>query len=208
VLDVDDTFDAAHGGQQLRLFNAYYDEYGFQPIVVFDGDGLLVGAVLRPARRPDGREIVTLLRRLIARIRSHWPRVEILLRGDSHYCTPEVLRFYRANRVDYALGVATTTTLRRHIETLEQSTTARFAAAGGPDKLRASRNSTTAPRAGIALNASSPASKLDPTVWTRASSPPTSMPVRLAPSMKRSIASAARRRGSGANCVFWDFKRQ
>jgi hypothetical protein len=95
-----------------------------------------VGAVLRPARRPDGREIVTLLRRMIARIRGHWPRVEILLRGDSHYCTPEVLRFCRANRVDYALGVATTTTLRRHIDTLEQSTAARFAAAGGPDKLR------------------------------------------------------------------------
>ena len=112
------------------------DEYGFQPIVVFDGDGRLVGAVLRPARRPDGREIVTLLRRLIARIRGHWPRVEILLRGDSHYCTPEVLRFCRANRVDYALGVATTTTLRRHIDTLEQSTAARFTAAGGPDKLR------------------------------------------------------------------------
>ena len=54
VLDVDDTFDAAHGGQQLRLFNAYYDEYGFQPIVVFDGDGRLIGAVLRPAR-PTGR---------------------------------------------------------------------------------------------------------------------------------------------------------
>jgi hypothetical protein len=37
VLDIDDTFDAVHGGQQLRLFNAYHDEYGFQPIVVFDG---------------------------------------------------------------------------------------------------------------------------------------------------------------------------
>src|SRR3712207_9111817 len=36
VLDVDDTFDAVHGGQQLRLFNAHYDEYGFQPIVVFE----------------------------------------------------------------------------------------------------------------------------------------------------------------------------
>jgi hypothetical protein len=35
VLDVDDTFDVVHGGQQLRLFNAHYDEYGFQPIVVF-----------------------------------------------------------------------------------------------------------------------------------------------------------------------------
>jgi len=33
VLDIDDTFDAVHGGQQLRLFNAHHDEYGFQPIV-------------------------------------------------------------------------------------------------------------------------------------------------------------------------------
>ena len=31
VLDIDDTL---HGGQHLRLFNAHYDEYGFQPIVV------------------------------------------------------------------------------------------------------------------------------------------------------------------------------
>ena len=78
---------------------------------------------------------MTLLRRLIARIRSHWPRVEILLRGDSHYCTPKCSLLSRQPR-DYALGVATTTTLRRHIDTLEQSTAARFAAAGGPDKLR------------------------------------------------------------------------
>ena len=55
VLDFDDTFDAVHGGQQLRLFNAHYDEYGFQPIVVFDGDGRFVTAMLRPAKRPKRR---------------------------------------------------------------------------------------------------------------------------------------------------------
>src|SRR3954451_14103139 len=49
VLDIDDTFDAVHGGQQLRLFNAHYDEYGFQPIVVFDGEGRMITALLRPA---------------------------------------------------------------------------------------------------------------------------------------------------------------
>ncbi len=27
TLDIDDTFNAVHGGQQLRLFNAHYDEY-------------------------------------------------------------------------------------------------------------------------------------------------------------------------------------
>ena len=50
VLDFDDTFDAVNGGQQLRLFNGHYDEYGFQPIVVFDGDGRFVTAMLRPAK--------------------------------------------------------------------------------------------------------------------------------------------------------------
>ncbi len=57
ILDVDDTFDRVHGAQQLRLFNAYHDDYGFQPIVVFDGEGRFVTALLRPGKRPGGREI-------------------------------------------------------------------------------------------------------------------------------------------------------
>src|SRR3984893_9885580 len=91
VLDIDDTFDAVYGGQQLRLFNAHYDEYGFQPIVVFDGEGRFVTAVLRPAKRPGGKEIRTFLRRLLRAIRTNWPNTQILLRADSHYCCPEVL---------------------------------------------------------------------------------------------------------------------
>jgi hypothetical protein len=43
--------------------------------------------------------------------------------------------FLPRNRVDYALGVATTTTLLRHIDTLK-NTVARLAAAGAPDKLQ------------------------------------------------------------------------
>jgi Transposase DDE domain group 1 len=135
VLDIDDTFDAVHGGQQLHLFNAHYDDYGFQPIVVFDGEGRMVAAVLRPASRPDGRQIVAWLRRLIAALCANWPRIEILLRADSHYCTSEVLRLCRAQRVDYVLGVAPTATLRRHVAALEASTAARTARAGG-EKLR------------------------------------------------------------------------
>ena len=141
VLDVDDTFDAVHGAQQLRLFNAHYDEYGFQPIVVFDGEGRPVVAMLRPAKRPSGREARAFLRRLVREIRGHWPRVEILIRADGHYCAPEVLDFCRAEGLDSILGVASTTTLRRHVAALERSTAARFAAARqtaapGADKLR------------------------------------------------------------------------
>ena len=50
VLDIDDT--SVHGGQQLRLFNAHYDEYGFQPIAVFDGEGRSSRLCFAP---PNGR---------------------------------------------------------------------------------------------------------------------------------------------------------
>ena len=136
VLDVDDTFDAAHGERQLRLFNAHHDEYGFQPIAVFDGEGRPVTAMLRPAKRPSGREARAFLRRLVRAVRGRWPRVEILVRADSHYCAPEVLDFCRGEGLEFILGVASTTTLRRHVEALEQSTAGRRAATPGSDKLR------------------------------------------------------------------------
>ncbi len=136
VLDIDDTFDAVHGGQQLRLFNAHHDEYGFQPIVVFDGDGRFVTAVLRPAQRPKGVEIRGHLRRLIRAIRGHWPRVEILIRADSHYGVPEVIDLCRSNDVDFILGVATTTRLRKHVGTIEAGTAARFKAIPNGGKVR------------------------------------------------------------------------
>ena len=136
TLDIDDTFDAVHGGQQLRLFNAHYDEYGFQPIVVFDGAGRFITAVLRPAKRPGGKEIRAFLRRLLHAIRANWPRTEILLRGDSHYCAPEILDWCRANGVDYILGVAPTSTLRAHIVGLEARVKARYEAAPKQGKTR------------------------------------------------------------------------
>src|SRR5947209_13363231 len=122
VLDIDDTFDRVHGGQQLRLFNAYYDDYGFQPIVVFDAEGRFVTALLRPGKRPSGVEIRGFVRRLIGTLRSHWPTVEILLRADSHYACPEVFDWCRANRVDWVFGRAPNLALRRHVTALEKST--------------------------------------------------------------------------------------
>jgi hypothetical protein len=88
------------------------------------------------AKRPSGKEIKPFLRRLVHALRARWPRVKILLRADSHYCAPEVLDFCRANGLDHILGVAPTSTLRRHVETLETSTKARFEAAPRTSKLR------------------------------------------------------------------------
>jgi hypothetical protein len=136
VLDIDDTFDRVHGAQQLRLFNAYHDDYGFQPIVVFDGEGRFVSVLLRPGKRPSGVEVRGFVRRLVGAIRARWPRVEILLRADSHYAAPEVFDWCRANRVDWIFGVAPNVALRRHVTALENSTAERFTRAPARGKRR------------------------------------------------------------------------
>jgi hypothetical protein len=81
-------------------------------------------------------EVRAFLRRLLRAIRANWPNTAILLRADSHYCCPEVLDWCRANGTDFIFGVAPTTTLRAHVETLETSTQARFDAAPDGGKLR------------------------------------------------------------------------
>jgi hypothetical protein len=66
------------------------------------------------------------VRRLIGALRSHWPKVEILLH---HYASPEVFQWCRKNRVDWVFGLASNAALRRHVAALEKSTAARFKAA-------------------------------------------------------------------------------
>ena len=106
VLDIDDTDDAVHGGQQLALFNAHYDAYCFQPIHIFDAaTGKPVLSLLRPGKRPSGAEAARILKHVIARIRHHWPKVEIAVRGDGHYGTPEVMDLLEDQGCGYILGL-------------------------------------------------------------------------------------------------------
>ena len=105
VLDIDDTDDPVHGQQELALFNAHYDCTCFQPIHIFDGvSGKPILALLRPGKRPSGEEVAKVLRHVIRRIRKHWPRVEILVRADSHYCSEPALALLEALDCDYIVG--------------------------------------------------------------------------------------------------------
>jgi len=106
VLDIDDTSDAVHGGQQLALFNAHYDEYCFQPIHIFEAaTGKPVLSLLRPGKRPSGKEAAQVLEFVIRRIRSNWPRIEIGVRGDGHYGTPEVMDLLEKQGCGYIFGL-------------------------------------------------------------------------------------------------------
>jgi hypothetical protein len=56
------------------------------------------------------------LRRLLRRIRRHWPKTRITIRGDSHYGRPEVMDFCEKNGIDFVFGVAGNVALERTVE--------------------------------------------------------------------------------------------
>src|SRR3984957_704218 len=106
TLDIDDTVDVVHGHQQLSFFNAHYDERCFLPIHVYDtATARPVAVLLRPGKTPSGAEISRHLRRLVRRIRRHWPGTRLTIRGDGHYGRPEVMAWCEAHNVNYILGL-------------------------------------------------------------------------------------------------------
>ena len=112
ILDIDDTLDAVHGNQQLSLFNANYDERCFLPIHIYEGTtGKPVAMILREGKTPSGKEVRTILRHVIKRIRSRWSKVGILVRGDSHYGRDEAMQWCEQQGVDYIFGFATNAVL-------------------------------------------------------------------------------------------------
>jgi DDE family transposase len=126
VLDIDDTDDLVHGGQQLALFNTHAGGHCFQPIHIFEGNsGKPILSLLRPGKRPSGKEAARVLWHVIHRIRRHWPKVRILIRGDSHYCAPEVLDLLHRLQCDYILGLQINAKLDALAKSWRQSCTNR-----------------------------------------------------------------------------------
>ena len=117
VLDIDDSCDIVHGCQQLSLFNAYYDERCFLPIHIYDTErSRPVAVILRPGKTPSGVEIRGYIRRLVRRIRRHWPTTRITFRGDSHYACPEVMTWCESQNISYIFGLAGTKPLAKKVD--------------------------------------------------------------------------------------------
>ena len=133
TLDIDDTLDVVHGHQQLSLFNAHYDERCFLPIHVYDtATSRPVAVLLRTGTTPSGVEIRGHLRRMVRRIRSHWPDTRLTIRGDGHYGRPEVMAWCEANGLDYIFGLPGNAVLDRLVEPIADEVRVRRAQAQAP----------------------------------------------------------------------------
>jgi len=122
VLDLDHSDDQTHGQQEFAFSNHHYRSYCYLPLFIFEGTShALVTACLRPGTRPPGRENAMILVPLLAVLRRHWPRTHILVRGDSHFVTPEVVEVLAQRRgIDFVFGLAGNAVLLREAEPVIQ----------------------------------------------------------------------------------------
>ncbi|MEM9940864.1 MAG: IS1380 family transposase [Planctomycetota bacterium] len=104
ILDYDATDDTTYGLQQRRYFNGFYDSYCFLPLYVFCGDQLLV-SYLRPSSVGAAHHARAVTKLLVQKIRSRWPEVKIILRGDSGFCISRLMDWCDRNDVHYVFGL-------------------------------------------------------------------------------------------------------
>ena len=131
VLDLDATDDPLHGHQEGRFFHGYYDGYCYLPLYIFCGRHLLA-AKLRRANIDAAAGAMEEIERIIAHIRTRWPRTRILLRADSGFAREALMSWCEAHRVDYLFGLARNRRLVGEIAAELEAAKAEAAASGKP----------------------------------------------------------------------------
>lgn len=126
VLDLDTTDDPLHGQQELRFFHGHYDEYIYLPLLIFDDQRDLVTAVLQPGSRNGAQLAVSVLNRVIRRLRRQWPGVPLLIRGDAAFATPQLYRLCHREKVEFLLGFSSNVRLKKLAGGLEGKARRRF----------------------------------------------------------------------------------
>jgi hypothetical protein len=129
ILDLDATDDPLHGKQEGRFFHGFYGHYCYLPLYIFCGEFLL-GARLRSSNIDASAGSVEELKRIVTQIRSAWPAVRIVVRGDSGFCREELMTWCEAQGLDYLLGLAKNERLKAEIEQEMQAAKAQYQETG------------------------------------------------------------------------------
>ena len=121
TIDLDVTEDQTHGAQQLTFFNGFYDHWCYLPLVgtlTFDDEArqYLVAAILRPGNAAGTAGAVSLLARLLPKLRRAFSRARLRVRLDAGFATPAVFAYLEAAGVEYVVAMGGNSVLARHAE--------------------------------------------------------------------------------------------
>ena len=94
-------------GVQLNAFyrSGPYQKFMYFPLFVFDENGALLVAALRPGDQGEVELALPVLKRLVKMLRKAWPAVQIMMRADGAFTSNELYQWMDNNGVKYALGM-------------------------------------------------------------------------------------------------------
>jgi len=123
TIDLDPTEDATHGGQQLSFFNWHYDSWCYLPLAGFlsfddEPDQYLFCCVLRGGDAVAKTGCLSILKRLLPRLRKAFPKARFRIRLDAGFTGPELYDFFEAERLEYVVCMGKNPVLQRFAEPL------------------------------------------------------------------------------------------
>ena len=117
VLDFDATDDPLHGHQEGRFFHGYYDCYCYLPLYVFCEQQILF-TLLRPSNIDASKHSGAILKYIVQKLRTVWPDVQIIFRGDSGFCRKRILHWCDRNQVGFVVGIGRNSRLLKYAQAL------------------------------------------------------------------------------------------
>jgi hypothetical protein len=123
TIDLDPTEDATHGGQQLSFFNRLYDSWCYLPVAGFlsfdnEPDQYLFCCVLRSGSAVAKTGCLSMLKRLLPRLRKAFPKAKFRIRLDAGFTGPELYEFFEAEHMEYVVCMGKNSVLLRFAEPL------------------------------------------------------------------------------------------
>lgn len=89
-LDLDGSCIPTYGKQQGSSYRSYYETEMFFPLFVFDDEGMLITAVLRPGEHGEAKMTLPILKRIVKEFRKVWPDVAITVVMDAGFNDPAI----------------------------------------------------------------------------------------------------------------------
>jgi hypothetical protein len=119
MMEIDSTNDPVHG--QLGMFNGYYDEHCFHPLLITEAkSGFPFGVILRSGLAGSATRAKSILKRIIRDLRAAIPGVEIIIKGDCAFGNGTLLNWFDEAGIGYILGVGGNAVLYKQTAELKE----------------------------------------------------------------------------------------
>lgn len=122
IIDIDATDDPTYGHQQLSLYNGYYGQFMYNELLFHDGEtGQIIMPVLRPGNSHSNKWYVSILKRIVKKIREKHPNIEIIIRADSGFSNAPFYALAEKQSLFYAIGLASNNILKERVQRAERA---------------------------------------------------------------------------------------